>query len=407
MNEVNIYEVIIYCVWEGCDPKGITTDMIAEPYRPTYNSVLDYISKGNAPGDLFLTKDKINKDVALRLNEISNFCSTATFELYKKDLLKNYYTKQLYQHIAGGMDIKVIAETVDKIIAVLKPENKQLKIYDQNTALSDYIDELDNRITGNIDWYDWGIDFLDKYIGKLRMGKLIILKGKRKFGKTTFATMVLNSFLQRDISVVFISTEMGHFQILDKLLSLNTQINSFDIIQGKIDPKESIIINTIEHKLAYKKNKIVLCTHLDIKNIEELIQQYRPKIIIIDYLQMLSIDNIPAGMNHSQVMGNMAVKLKNICLENDLSVLALSQVNADGDTKNCKSFEETADTILWLNENKKEAETDKTNAMLLSIVNRDGNSGDIKLIYHKLYGNFCEQTNDDELEEKHRADIDG
>jgi len=31
-----------------------------------------------------------------------------------------------------------------------------------------------------------------------------------------------------------------------------------DIIQGKIDPKESIIINTIEHKLAYKKNKIDL-----------------------------------------------------------------------------------------------------------------------------------------------------
>ena len=296
-----------------------------------------------------------------------------------------------------------------KGIEILKPQDEFKKEYNLDTDLKDYMKELDNRITGKLDWYDWGIDFMDENLGKLRMGKFIILKALRKTGKTTFALKVFTSFLKRKIPTIFISTEMMYFELIDKMVSYYTQINSFKILNGKISQEEITMINkALADSISYRPGHIMVCTNLTMDYLIEQIEKTKAKLLIVDFLQMLSVEDIPNGMNDAGVLEQMATKLKNLCLERQISILALSQVSGEGGwTKRCKSFEEKADCILWLNDREDGGiETFTEKKINLNILNRNGNSGDIPIIYKKTYGDFVVDTDTPIVEKNDRFESD-
>ena len=389
---IELEKAILCCVLKDEELKHVklselTKDLFINT-QDWYDSIIEYRRAGK-PYDLTLINQELGIEIAKYIVSFQGILTT--YPTYIANLKKNRYISELSKKV---MNNSLELSDLSKGIEVFNPTNENLNTYNLNTDLKDYLEELDNRIKGTIEWYDWGIDFLDDNLGKLRMGKFIILKALRKCGKTTLAIKVFSSFLKRNIPSIFISTEMMYFELIDKMVSLNTEINSFKILNGKIDNTELAKINkALADNISYRPGQIKVCTNLTMDYLRTQIDKTKAKLLIVDFLQMLSVEDIPNGMNDAGVLEQMATKLKNLCLEKQVSILALSQVSGEGGwTKRCKSFEEKADCILWLAEKENGVETFTEKQLNLNILNRNGNSGNIPLTFKKQYGDFIIDT---------------
>nr|YP_009315424.1 Replication helicase subunit [Yamadaella caenomyce]SCW23879.1 Replication helicase subunit [Yamadaella caenomyce] len=183
-----------------------------------------------------------------------------------------------------------------------------------------------------------GFRSLDKISNGFHEGDLIVIAGRPAMGKTSLSLNVAFNII-RDMhkGICIFSLEMSQEQILYKLLSIASQIPVNKLRLGHITEKEWDTVQMCSNQLAQATLHIDDTANISLNTLSAkariLKQQFSNiSIIIIDYLQLIQLNNIMAS-NRSEELSIVTRSLKILAKELDLPIIILSQLNRSVETR--------------------------------------------------------------------------
>ena len=284
------------------------------------------------------------------------------------------------------------------------------------SALSDLLIDAYERIEllhqnkGALRGLKTGFHDLDEMTAGLQSGDLIIIGARPAMGKTTFAQNIAYNVATRNgdkRGVLFFSLEMSKAEIVDRMISSVSGINSWKIRTGNISDDDFADIGDTLGEM----NEVPLyiddtsaMTILELRNkARRAHHDHNLGLIVIDYLQLLQGSDRYAG-NRVQEITEVSRGLKTLARELEIPVIALAQLSRGvtgrddprpilSDLRDSGSIEQDADLVMFLhrpdyyNQNK-EGYVPTNITELLIQKHRHGEVGKIELYFDKQHVRF-------------------
>ncbi len=268
--------------------------------------------------------------------------------------------------------------------------------YDRISDLAARPDEIHGVPTGFID--------LDKLLSGLQPSDLIIVAGRPGMGKTGLALSIAKNAAQTHKKhVAIFSLEMSNEQLVQRLISQETGIDSQRLRTGKLDePEWPLFTHAIE---VLSDTRIFLddtpaITPLQLRTkCRRLHLEFRLDLIIVDYLQLMGGDR--RIDNRVQEVSFISRNLKVLARELNVPVLAAAQLSRAveqrsdkrpvlSDLRESGSLEQDADIVMFIYR-PEVYEDDPTKENLAEIMvakHRNGPVGNVQLIFRKNLAKF-------------------
>lgn len=253
---------------------------------------------------------------------------------------------------------KPSSETVEIIGDVLtKISTTRTNIVEFNEIINDLITFVNAKELG-LSGIPTGFIEFDKHTKGLQKEDLIIIGAESSQGKTSFAISAINSAINQNIPVLFISLEMSKNQLAARILSNNSDISSKDVLFGEIDDSRKEYISGELSKIQSLPLYIDDSGVSNFSDIINTIKRYKIQrgieIVVVDYLQLMN--NHTKGGTKEQEIGDMVRGLKNIAKQLKINVIALSQLSRDkmnptptmSRLRQSGQIEEAADMVILL-----------------------------------------------------------
>ncbi|MFY8165181.1 MAG: replicative DNA helicase, partial [Sediminibacterium sp.] len=201
------------------------------------------------------------------------------------------------------------------------------------------IDELRTK-KDEISGVPSGFASLDRITYGWQPTDLIILAARPSVGKTAFAlNLARNAALHptKPQAVGFFSLEMSASQLVQRILSAESEIKMEKISRGKLEDYEyqqltSKGIKKLETAPIYIDDTAALNIFEFRAKARRLVNKHQVKIIIIDYLQLMSGSG-DRNSNREQEISNISRSLKALAKELQIPIIALSQLSRAVETR--------------------------------------------------------------------------
>ena len=344
-----------------------------------------------------------------------------------KTLLR--YLVNLADSIANGWNKQEIEDIGDY---VSKVENDMLSItrsrnvgdFKSPKEVIDVIKEKlvnNDRSTGDLTGTPSGYRDLDHMTHGFQKGDMIILAARPSMGKTALAlNFAMNAAIENNIPVGIFSLEMPAEQLMQRMLSATSGVNSDKIRSFNLSEKEWPKIDVGVNKLSNAKIFIDDTAGAKIADIQSKAKKLKSKcddlgLIVIDYLQLITTSTFAKSDNRQQEVSEISRSLKAMARELKVPVIALSQLSRKVETREDKkpmlsdlresgSIEQDADLVMFIyredyyNNNKKDdGTTASTGVAQVSIAkHRNGATGVVDLLFLKDVGLFSNYSKRDD-----------
>ncbi len=233
------------------------------------------------------------------------------------DLLDNAESK-LYDVTQGNL--KRSAETAQNLVIQAKKR----------------IEEIANK--EGLSGIPSGFDKVDKLTSGWQPSDLIIVAARPGMGKTALTlSMARNIAVNSDIPVAFFSLEMSSVQLITRLISSETGLSSEKLRTGKLEKHEweqlNVKVKTLEKAPLFIDDTPSLSIFDLRAKARRLASQHGIKMIIIDYLQLMTAGGSQKGGNREQEISTISRNLKALAKELNVPVIALSQLSRAVETR--------------------------------------------------------------------------
>ena len=253
---------------------------------------------------------------------------------------------------------------------IVNEENLSNMKFKRNVVrVGDYLQQSGNQVEKEgtegleISGIPSGFKPLDELTGGWHGSDLILIAGRSSMGKTSLAvSMMVNTSIKQGIPAAIFSLESSKKRILHRILS-----NICDIEVQKISNED---FNEEEEKRFCKGLKMLedvplflddtpgLSVEEFIKKGQKLISEDGVKIIMIDYIQLMTIHGIPFS-SRPEELALVIRALKSFAMEYDVPIIALSQISRDSqgpegkrpqlsDLKRYINLEEDTDMVCFV-----------------------------------------------------------
>jgi replicative DNA helicase len=182
-----------------------------------------------------------------------------------------------------------------------------------------------------------GFTKLDKVTSGWQPSDLIILAARPGMGKTAFVlSMARNIAVESKCGVAVFSLEMSSVQLITRLISSETGLSSEKLRKGKLEDYEwqqlHAKIKNLEKAPLFIDDTPALSVFDLRAKCRRLVAQHDVKVIIIDYLQLMTAGGDNKG-NREQEISTISRSLKSIAKELNVPVIALSQLSRAVETR--------------------------------------------------------------------------
>lgn len=252
-----------------------------------------------------------------------------------------------------------------------------------------------------------GFTMLDRMLGGLQKSDLVILAARPGMGKSSLALSIAQNAAKRyDARVAVFSLEMSSEQLVQRLLSMETSIDSHRLRLGAVEEDEWPILLEAANSLSNTKIFIDDTPGASITDVRtkcrRLYAEHGLDMIIIDYMQLMTGPGGGRGNdNRQQEISFISRSLKALARELNVPLIALSQLSravesrADkkpmlSDLRESGSIEQDADLVLFIyREDYYIEDSDKQNiADILVAKHRHGSTGTVSLYFRKELTQF-------------------
>lgn len=238
----------------------------------------------------------------------------------------------------------------------------------------------DNRRAGGV---LSGLKGLDYITGGAKPGRLYTIVAKTKAGKTALASQwALNAAMKQEKKVLIFSAEMTADQYALRLAYSYAGLDShrFDTGRAREEEGDKLLeaIESLQHlpiriRDTSGQNVHDMASYVKTEHLERGVD-----LVIVDYIQLIRGDRT---INREQEVSSVAYAIKDLSIAVPVPVIALSQVNKEGEARESRAIEFACDTLLSL-EAITDREGDNPQLMRLSAdYNRWGPIGGVDLYF--------------------------
>lgn len=297
-------------------------------------------------------------------------------------------------------------ETVDQVMqeaekSVFNISERRLKkdLLPISQVLSDYYDRIEelSKRPDDIRGVPTGFFDLDTKLTGMQKSDLLIIAGRPGQGKSGFLLSVAkNAALQHNKHVAIFSLEMSNEQVVQRLLSQETGIDSQRLRNGKLAEEElPLLMQAIEvmgDTHIYLDDTPAITPMALRTKCRRLDMEVGLDLIILDYIQLMGGDN--RTENRVQEVSYISRNLKVLARELNVPVLAAAQLSRAveqrtdkrpvlSDLRESGSLEQDADVVMFIfrpdQYEKDSVEKNKTEIIIAK--HRNGPTGSIDLIF--------------------------
>ncbi|MDR0770534.1 MAG: replicative DNA helicase [Burkholderiales bacterium] len=261
-----------------------------------------------------------------------------------------------------------VQEAVEQALFALSQHRLGRDFADVRQGLCDVIDTIEKHYESGdpVTGVTTSLTDLDKMTSGLQPSDLIIVAARPSMGKTGLAIGLVRSVLDKyqEGSVQFYSLEMTDQQILFRLLSHYSHIPVQNLMKGELqeDDWERLTgaigrIHQASDRLALDDSPALTPTALRAKARRAARKFGAPKLIVVDYLQLMRTDGKAETRNLE--ITEITASLKALAKEMKCPVVALSQLNRGleqrankrpvlSDLRDSGAIEQDADLIAFI-----------------------------------------------------------
>lgn len=222
------------------------------------------------------------------------------------------------------------------------------------------IDEL-HRDKGSLRGVPSGYVDLDNLLGGLQKSDLVVLAARPSMGKTSLALDIMRHVaVNAKVPVGIFSLEMSKDQLVDRLLSSQSDVNLWKIRTGHLNDEDFEKIGQAMGELSESPIFIDDAAGSNIMEVRtkarRLHSEHGVGLIVVDYLQLMQGRSTD---NRVQEVSEISRALKLLARELNVPVLALSQLSRGvenrpdkvpqlADLRESGSIEQDADVVMFI-----------------------------------------------------------
>ncbi|SFU38306.1 replicative DNA helicase [Pustulibacterium marinum] len=357
---IDLEEVVLGAMM--IDKKGVDEIIdILHPdafYKEAHKAIFEAVIKlfeSTEPIDLLTVSTQLKKDGKLEtiggefylIQLTQKVASSAHIEFHARIILQKYIQRQLIK-----ISSEIIEDAYDETTDVFDLlDNAEAKLYEvtqgniqksSESAMSlvlqakKKIEEISNK--EGLSGIPTGFTKLDALTSGWQPSDLIIVAARPGMGKTALTlSMARNISVDQGIPVAFFSLEMSSVQLITRLISSETGLSSEKLRTGKLEKHEWEQLNVKVKSLEKAPLFIDDTPSLSIFDLRakarRLSSQHGIRLIIIDYLQLMTAGGSSKGGNREQEISMISRNLKALAKELNVPVIALSQLSRAVETR--------------------------------------------------------------------------
>ena len=390
-------------------------DFYIDAHKVIYESMLE-LNNERKPIDMVTVSNRLKEKGYLDqvggvtyLTSITNMIpTTSNVKVYAEIAKKNSTLRKLIK--ASNDIISMGYEASHSLDDILNVAEKKIFDISQDRMSEDFkpISEVLTSVTAMIeDVYSKGSDLtgldtgfidLNKKLGGFHKSDLILIAARPGMGKTAFAlNLVANAAIRSKASVAVFSLEMSKEQLVQRLLSSQSNVALDSISKGKIADDEWKKLTDAMTILSSSGIFIDDTPGIKVSEIRSKCRKLKMEkgldMIMIDYLQLMEADG--RADNRQQEVSKISRSLKILAKEMNCPVVALSQLSRNtesgkdhtpklSDLRDSGAIEQDADIVMFIyrDEYYTKMETKKKDlAEIIIAKNRHGEISNIELVW--------------------------
>ena len=357
---IDLEEVVLGAMM--IDKKGVdeVIDILSPEafYKEAHQYIFEAILKlfrSSEPVDLLTVSSQLKKDNRLDvvggdfylISLTQRVSSSAHIEFHARIILQKYIQRSLIK-ISNEIIEQAYDETVDVFDLLDESEAKLYEVTQGNVKKSTEtaqslviqakkkIQDISNK--EGLSGIPSGFDKLDKLTSGWQPSDLIIVAARPGMGKTALTlSMARNIAVNANIPVAFFSLEMSSVQLITRLISSETGLSSEKLRTGTLQKHEweqlNVKVKALEEAPLYIDDTPSLSIFDLRAKARRLASQYGIKLIVVDYLQLMTAGGGQKGGNREQEISTISRNLKALAKELDVPVIALSQLSRAVETR--------------------------------------------------------------------------
>ncbi|MEM9737851.1 MAG: replicative DNA helicase [Bacteroidota bacterium] len=258
---------------------------------------------------------------------------------------------------------------------------------------------------------------LDRMLLGWQKSDFIVIAARPGMGKTALMlTLLRNAAIDAGVPVAFFSLEMSSVQLVNRMISSETELESDKIRKGNLEEYEweQLFHKTTEiaRSNIYIDDTPALSLFEFRAKCRRLKAQRGIQVVFVDYLQLMVEDQYAKGGNREQQIAAISRGVKAIAKELDITIIVASQLSRSvetrggdkrpqlSDLRESGAIEQDADVVLFLYRPEyygltQDEEGNDTRALAEIIIakHRNGPTGKVILHYHSSITKFDNPSN--------------
>ena len=357
---IDLEEVVLGAMM--IDKKGVdeVIDILSADvfYKEAHQHIFDAIHtlfENSEPVDLLTVSSQLKRELKLDavggefylVQLTQKVSSSAHIEFHARIILQKYIQRSLIK-ISTEIIQDSYDETTDVFDLLDTAESKLYEITQGNIKRSSEtaqqlviqakkkIEEIANK--EGLSGIPSGFEKVDKLTSGWQPSDLIIIAARPGMGKTALTlSMARNIAVDHNLPVAFFSLEMSSVQLITRLISSETGLSSEKLRTGNLEKHEWEQLNVKVKGLEKAPLFIDDTPSLSIFDLRakarRLSSQHGIKLIMVDYLQLMTAGGNKAGGNREQEISMISRNLKALAKELNIPVIALSQLSRAVETR--------------------------------------------------------------------------
>ena len=392
-------------------------------------SAISALSKDHEPVDIFTVAEALKRTGDLEavggpyyLSLLSSKVGAAAHVEYHVNILLQKHIQRELITISAEVQRDSFDDSIPVDDLLNNAQQKLFELAERNMKretlpVQDVLKDTVAEIEANQDRTDGlsgvpsGFTGIDKVTLGWQESDLVIIAARPSMGKTAFVlTMARNMAVDHHIPVAFFSLEMSSKQLVKRLLVSETGLSSEKIRGGK---------RLLDYELVqlHERIKDLSAAPLFIDDtpsisiyelrskVRRLVRNAGVKLIIIDYLQLMTGPPELRGMREQEV-SNISRSLKAIAKEMSIPVIALSQLSRDvekrggnkipqlSDLRESGAIEQDADIVMFIHRpdyyGTEEEGAVPGQAQIIIAKHRNGSTDVVPMIFRKNEARFVD-----------------
>ncbi len=311
--------------------------------------------KNSQPIDLLTVSSELRKNSSLEkvggdfyLIQLTKKVSTsAHIEFHARIIQQKFIQRSLIRisneiindSFKDSIDVfELLDEAESKLYDITQGNIKKSAVTSQNLVIQakKRIEEIAKK--EGLSGIATGFEKIDKLTSGWQPSDLIIIAARPGMGKTALTlSMARNIAVIKDVPVAFFSLEMSSVQLITRMISSETGLSSEKLRTGKLASHEweqlNVKVSSLEKAPLFIDDTPSLSIFDLRAKARRLSSQHGIKLIIVDYLQLMTTGiNNKAG-NREQEISTISRNLKSLAKELDIPIIALSQLSRAVETR--------------------------------------------------------------------------